>query len=261
MIGIYKITSPTNKVYIGQSLNINKRKKEYMRLSIKDQPKIFNSLKKYGWEAHKFEILEECTLEQLNEQEIYHKQQFINELGWEKALFCNIYDSGGGPKTKETCERISKSHIGMEKPWVSKTLKGKKHTDVQINSRINSIKSKSKPIYQYDLEGNFIKEWQKAKIASNELKISNGYLSSIIDTNKTINEYRFTSIKYDKISPTTKWKNVKLITYQYDLEGNFIKEWPSAKEAAKFINKPSQCITACCRGEVKTAYGYKWKYK
>ena len=43
--GIYKITSPTNKVYIGQSYNINKRVNHYSNLLCKGQPKLFQSTK------------------------------------------------------------------------------------------------------------------------------------------------------------------------------------------------------------------------
>jgi hypothetical protein len=49
---------------------------------------------------------------------------------------------------------------------------------------------------------------------------------------------------------------------QYNLEGKFIKEWDSAKEAATFFNKPkSDNIGAVCRGKQKTAYGFIWKFK
>ena len=49
---------------------------------------------------------------------------------------------------------------------------------------------------------------------------------------------------------------------QYDLENNFIKEFASQIEAQYIMGKPnSDGIGACCRGNQKTAYGYKWKYK
>lgn len=48
---------------------------------------------------------------------------------------------------------------------------------------------------------------------------------------------------------------------QYDLEGNFIKEWSSQMEASKFIGTKGDGIGACCRGRQKTAYGYIWKFK
>ena len=50
---------------------------------------------------------------------------------------------------------------------------------------------------------------------------------------------------------------------QYDSYNNFIKEWKSASEAAKSLNKRPSSITHCCnhRANYNTAYGYKWKWK
>jgi hypothetical protein len=55
---------------------------------------------------------------------------------------------------------------------------------------------------------------------------------------------------------------------QYDLEDNFIKEWESKGQAAKWIkeqtgktsNVTSQ-IKDCILGRQKTAFKFKWKYK
>ena len=64
IIGIYKITSPSGKIYIGQSININKRQENYrFPSSLKFQIKLRRSFQKYGPENHKFEIIEECFLE------------------------------------------------------------------------------------------------------------------------------------------------------------------------------------------------------
>lgn len=48
---------------------------------------------------------------------------------------------------------------------------------------------------------------------------------------------------------------------QYTIDGEFIKEWPSASEAARQLGYHQSNISACCRGEKKQAYGYIWKYK
>ena len=56
------------------------------------------------------------------------------------------------------------------------------------------------------------------------------------------------------------WKSKSVL--QYDLEGNFIREFASQKEAQYIMGKPkSDGVGAVCRGEQKTAYGYKWKFK
>jgi len=59
MTGIYKITSPSGKIYIGSSINIDKRIKYYSSGNCKGQIRLFNSIVKYGWNNHILEILEE----------------------------------------------------------------------------------------------------------------------------------------------------------------------------------------------------------
>ena len=47
---------------------------------------------------------------------------------------------------------------------------------------------------------------------------------------------------------------------QFTLDGEFVREWPSIHECGRngfdFRN-----VSACCRGRIKSAYGYIWKYK
>lgn len=56
--GIYLITSPSNKIYVGQSWDINKRWNNYKNLQCKGQIYLYNSLLKYDVDNHKFEIVE-----------------------------------------------------------------------------------------------------------------------------------------------------------------------------------------------------------
>ena len=45
---------------------------------------------------------------------------------------------------------------------------------------------------------------------------------------------------------------------QYDLNGNFIREWECAADVGKEVRVN---IVTCLTGRQKTAYGYIWKYK
>lgn len=50
---------------------------------------------------------------------------------------------------------------------------------------------------------------------------------------------------------------------QFDLNGNFIKEWGSTREVERELGIKSCCISAVALGRRnrKVAGGYKWKYK
>ena len=77
MTGIYKITNPAGKIYIGQSINIQRRFKSYFNLNCKKQIKLFNSLKKYGVENHIFETVCICTKEELNDKERHYQDLYL----------------------------------------------------------------------------------------------------------------------------------------------------------------------------------------
>lgn len=112
--GIYKITSPSNKIYIGQSVNIYKRWAKYRGGNCKGQVKLYNSLCKYGHENHSFEIICQCEEKELNNFEKYYIdlfQTFNNENG------LNLRDGGGnrGSMSDETKTKISTSNTGKKR--------------------------------------------------------------------------------------------------------------------------------------------------
>jgi hypothetical protein len=69
-------------------------------------------------------------------------------------------------------------------------------------------------------------------------------------------------LKNRKITWSNKFSGrSKKIILQYDLEGNFIKEWPSIKEAASYYKLDEGTLCCCLKGRQKTCGKYKWKYK
>jgi len=132
MIGIYKITSPTNKVYIGQATNIDKRKSYYKSLNCKNQQKLFHSLKKYGFNAHNFEVLCECKESELTEREDFYIR-FYNSI--ESGL--NLKEAGPhGKLSDESKLRISIGNKGLKKAL------GKKRSDETKKKMSEAMKGK-----------------------------------------------------------------------------------------------------------------------
>jgi len=218
MIGIYKITSPNNKVYIGQSTNIEKRFKTYLHLHCKNQRKLYFSLLKYGVDKHKFEIIEECGENVLLERETYWKE-FYNILNI-PSLCCRI-DGRGGRLSEETNIKIRLSKLGTKMSNESSLKKrekmiGKsKHTDeskkligdknrhkkpigfseklkkpkTQEHKNNLSLAKSKKPIIQYDLQMNPIQEWISGAKAAKTLGFLQGCISVAIRKNKKYKNY------------------------------------------------------------------------
>jgi group I intron endonuclease len=189
--GIYKITSPSGKIYIGQSSNIHERIKRYININCKPQIRLYNSLLKYGWDNHMFEIIEECNANQLDERELYWGIK-LDTLGI-NGLNLRLGNSNGvcseetkrkiqikaiGRKlTPEVCERISKAKKDIPQHTdESKKLIGDANRKPKPNGFGDKI---SKPILQLDMKGNIIKEWKSGTYAANYVKGNNANITTV----------------------------------------------------------------------------------
>lgn len=170
-IGIYKITSPTNRIYIGQSTNIEKRFKDYNLLrNCKTQTKLYRSLIKYNPNNHIFEIIEECLESELNERERYW-QEYYNCV--DEGLNCRFTktDDKSGKVSKETLIKMSKNHT---RPWLGKkhseitktkmSLKRKNFRYSEESKRKMSISQKNKPPFTKEAREKMSKNSASAKI-------------------------------------------------------------------------------------------------
>ena len=100
MIGIYKITKKENgKSYIGQSNDIERRIKEH---KYKTDLAIELAIHKYGVDAFNYEVLEQCSLEELDAKEIYWIQYYNTFKGF--GYNCN---KGGGDSRGENNGRTN----------------------------------------------------------------------------------------------------------------------------------------------------------
>lgn len=239
MVGIYKITNPKGKMYIGQSINIQKRFKYYKRLNCKNQRKIYNSLKKYGPKNHHFEVIEECGFRDLNKREIYWIE-FFKSI--KEGLNLASGGEGGGQPSLGSRKLMSKSHKGKKVPK-------------EVREKISKSKT-NHPMYS--------NEWRE-KI-SNSLKGRDiTWAHKISESTKGLSRFegKTHTLKTKEIMSKNRKKNYLNLhkqkpVIQYDLNMNFIKEWKSVTEASYVIKGD---IAACARGKQKTSGGFIWRFK
>lgn len=128
--------------------------------------------------------------------------------------------------------------------------------------QMNVADSLRKEISQYTIDGKFIRTWSSIIEAEQMLCISN-ISQNLIGKSKYAGQFQWKYYTGDEsdIEPVeTKEKTV----YQFDLQGNLIKVWPSITEASKQFEKSNSARVAisnnCCN-KVNKAYGYYWSYK
>lgn len=115
-----------------------------------------------------------------------------------------------------------------------------------------------KPVWQYDLAGNFIAEHQSAKAASKHTTGNQSYITQCCKgRRKSSGGYQWT---YKDAPAPTFTKEYYTAVVQYDLDMNCLAAFKSLTEAQETTGVPLRNISTCCRGKSKTAGGYIWKY-
>lgn len=136
---IYKITSPSGRIYIGQSKNVKERFKCYRKGSYKSQIQLCRSFEKYGIENHVFKIIHELpddiAQETFNEYEKLYIELYKN-CG---ICLLNIKEGGSnGAHSEETLKKMALCSKG------NKNMLGKKHSPETLLKISQSRKGKYK---------------------------------------------------------------------------------------------------------------------
>lgn len=220
---IYKITSPSGRIYIGRTTKLEERIKAYKHLKCKKQPLIYKSLLKYGFDKHQFDIIyeNEHTLKEINELEIY---------------FIGIFDSFNG-----------NNENGMNLTLGGDGCFGRKLTDEHKKKIIKANKLRKYKKHSEETK-KLISESRKkiGKTEAHQRAIENLKGRKVIKTDEWIKNNA---------------ESIKKPILQYDKDLNLIKEWKSATNVEKELGYCRKNIGANLREKTKHAYGFIWKYK
>jgi len=287
--GIYKITSPTRKIYIGQSHNCIKRRLSHERP--RDKSKVCNSIRKYGWEAHQFEIIHECDPEQLNELEAYYVELFQS---FNTKFGLNLREGGGsqGKLSDETKRKISASGKGRivseeTRRKISVINKGKIVTE-ETRRKIRESKSVLSQEARFNIsEGQKRRDWSR-QVWTDEMKgkLSIGnkrwwdenpekakerkekLTSFFIKNNPHLGKKQSTKTISKRSQSLKEFysKTPKKIA-QFDLKGNLVNSFPTLVDAHKATGANKTQIALCCKYtdgtssvRVLSSGGFKWVY-
>ena len=219
MTDIYYLTYEYEDIpfYVGKSINCYSR--------------FFAHKKTYG------KNIKMIKIDKVNNQEWLFWEKYYVSLFKSWGFKLDNKNNGGGGSTKASKEKIQK---------------------------LKNIKSI--PILQYDINGKFIREWNSGKQYAEENNLSNGTLITQCLKRKIPSAYnslwRYKTDEYsEKIDIPIYWEGNFTPIIQYNLKGDFIKDWSSILEASKHLNINKQGICNTLKKRAKSAGGFIWEYK
>lgn len=236
---IYKITNDINdKIYIGKTVDLRDRVRGRI-FEVKSSQQvakngIISAMREIGLDKFQYEIIDYLEIHdnfKYSNKELYEEELSNKEIYWIKKL--NTLDEG-----------------------YNQTEGGE------------GIYNYTTSVLQYDIEGNFIQEWDSIKSANIALNVNSNSVSGIprvcLGLSKIAFGYQWRYKQSNKFprkiapAPSDYW------ILQYDNLGNFLNEYRSPTIAAEMIgvDNGGGKISECARNDYMiTAYGYQWRYK
>lgn len=259
--GIYRITSPTERVYIGQSKNVKSRIRSYKSCD-PDQKMIYNSIKKYGYENHVFEIL----IEGLTKEEVDIVEIGLIKVYKVHGLNLNIAE-GGNKGTISSKPVIKFSIDGSFIKEYEGAVAASEENNITSNAIWACLKDKNRflsggflwlskedyemgrlPItpavyrnkifYKFDLKGNLLSTYDSISIAASDSNVEPKMIrENLRNTRERVKEFIFSYSK--EVTPIA-----PKIIYQINKNGQIINFFYSLEEASNALNLSKRSILA-----------------
>lgn len=225
---IYTLIDPeTNKVrYVGKTINPKNRLRGHITESRRTNNYRCNwirGLMKRGLTPI-FNILEICPLQNFEEREAYHISLYdFNQL-------TNSDERGQGNKNRR-------------------------------REIVENAKYRNKKVYQYDLNGIFIKEYKSTREAARQISISHANITRCCNKiAKHASGFIF-SYKKEIINPLITPNAIKKSIIEIDSNGNQIGEWSSVMDCSRKTKIDSGNLSRVCNGKLRHIKGRIFKFK
>lgn len=282
---IYKYTSPSGKIYIGQTVNTLKDRagnilngKKYKKCST-----FWKAIQKYKFNNFLVEILEEIPISLLNDREIFYINNF-NSL--EPNGYNQTYGGDGG-KRREVYVYSSQSgeflehysslteaslNTGVPIETISLILnsnkRNKAHNLVFLDKYVDLynvkelLRKDSHYIYVYDENGDYYNEYPQISQAAKDLNISESSIRKCFSGLQShACQYQFRNEKFDNIGPIPKNSKSSISVLQIDPSTKkIVGQFPSLAAAGRAVGlKSGDGIKKVIQRGKGLSGGYFWQ--
>lgn len=185
-----------------------------------------------------------------------------NGCNYKESYFYNAIQKYGWNNIKHEIivDKINKENACYLEKFIIKCLKSnqRKYGYNISDGGEGGNRRALKPVKQYDLLGNFIKEYPSAAEAARCLNIDRTHITKACKHGGMTFGFLWCYSK-DEITRPYRRKCQKDLV-QFDLNFNFINIYNSIKSASCVTGISSDCLSKCANGQNKTAGGFIWRY-
>lgn len=282
---IYKITNIiNNKLYIGQTNNLNRRKREHFNLSpsiVEEDEKIkilYKAMIKYGPENFIFEKIEDLC-EDYNEKEKF----WIKELNTLAPNGYNMTEGGDAPPVfhgeshpmaAHTLEDVQKvQNLLLTTTLSTKEIANLSNYNISSIRRINlgelwyddklayPLRKEDTFEYHKERKNNILYDLLNTRLTQKEIAEKYNVSRTTVTAINRGQNYKQDNVDYPIRKQDCHSKAILMIDRNTHEILREFKDAATAKRELGLVNRADSNIRKCANGGTSTAYGYIWKFK
>ena len=257
---IYRLTFPSKKSYIGQTIRTIEERFQAHQYASSNCVAVYNAIQKYGWEKVEKEWYE-ISDEDLN----FYEEMLVALLGTLSPGGYNLKEGGGnGRPSEETKQKMKEAQTGEKNHMF-----GKEHTEETKQKIGEALAGEKNPMFgktgeKHPMFGKEHTEETKQKIGEALAGEKNPMFGKTGEKNPMYGKEHTKESKKKMSKAQIGEKNhASKRVYQYTLDGMYVDSFGSIEKAAQSLGKTntsgiSRCANPNCKR--KSAYGFKWSF-
>lgn len=271
---IYKIVSPSNRIYIGKTYDLGKRTTHYRNNLCKSQTLLYRSILKYGWDAHKLEIVEKIKSTQsfVNGKEMFWIRSYMsNYHKWPEIKGLNLTDGGEGSIGRKVSDEQRKIHSAYMKanPPKRDYTKHSEETLEKMRAKRNALFASG---WIHPMQGTRrtdetlkkMSEAQKGKPSphrgkKHSIKTKENMRQAALNRKSNPTGYKISEEGRKNIQVAQLKRGKPII--QYSLDGGFIKEFAGIGVACRELDIPRSTLGNLLNRTKKPEGKFIFRYK
>jgi group I intron endonuclease len=217
---------------------------------------LYNAIRFYGWDQFTIEILHSFPREGNWEERLDELE--IREIVQRGTLAPGGYNNETGGNRNKVLHADTKELMSSVRSGDRHAMFGKHH-DEEAKKLIRL--ANVKPVQQWSKDGTqLLRTFESVEEATRESGADGSHICKVSKgERKTAGGFHWKFVNPEDIQTNEALKFTKIQQWSFDGK-TLVAEYDSLAEATRVTNSGTRTISKCCKGKLRSAGGFKWKY-
>jgi group I intron endonuclease len=216
---------------------------------------MYNAIRKYGWDQFTIEILHSFSREGEWQERLDELE--IQEIAQRGTLAPGGYNNETGGNKNKVLHEDTKELMSSVRSGEQHAMFGKHHQD-EAKDLIRDANRKE--VQQWSRDGSeFIRTFRSIEEATRETGADGSHICKVSKgERKTAGGFHWKFVQEEDVQTNEHLKFTKIQQWSFDLT-TLIAEYDTIREASEASKADVRGISRCCKGNGRSAGGFKWK--